>query len=153
VTFKSSVLLLLLSYSLFLCRGYLPILAPLPESHPVLPHQIPDPRVAPHLLLPRQRLSSPGTNVQLLRHPIQQPLVLNPLSTLQQLDILPRGIHSSSKLLLSEFIRVFGTTSTDRIADLGACFLGHDDIIGAVHFSQTLSLGWGFIVGLFVSWE
>lgn len=82
-----------------------------------------------HLFLPRQRQPRPRTNIQLLRHPIQQALVFNALPALQQLDICQGGIDRRGQLLLRQLVGILGTTGADRVADFRAGFLGHDDVV------------------------
>lgn len=81
------------------------------------------------LLLPRQRQPRARTNIQFFGHLIQQPLILNPLPTLQQLDICEGGINGRRQLLLRKFIRVFRAAGADGVAEFRAGFLRNDNIV------------------------
>lgn len=85
-----------------------------------------------------QRLAGLGTNLQSPGNPIQQSLVLSPLPTLQQLDIIRWSIDLLCQLSLSHLIGpFFRTTSADGGPDLRTGLLNRHNVVGAVNFGEA----------------
>jgi len=112
-----------------------------PSENPVPP---PFPLHPPPSLLPlRHRLPRLRTYLQHAADLVQQRLVLDRGTALQQLDVVGLGVDLLGQLRLRELEAVLGAAVLDRVGDLAVEFEGGDDVVGAVDFGEALAFGGG----------
>ena len=99
-------------------------------------------------MLVRDRLASPRADFQDPADLIQQGLVLDGVSALEQLDVVCLRIHFLGQLCLRVLESLLCPAVLDGFGDLGVHFLRRHDIIGAVDFRETLAFDTGGFAGL-----
>ena len=102
--------------------------------HPILPGRIASKHQGAASLI-IQRQTSLRTNFQNPRHAVQQSLILDRITALQELDIVRLAVDLLCKLSLCHLVwAFFRATVSDILAYLCGDFIGGNDVVGAVDF-------------------
>ena len=101
----------------------------------------------------RDRFPSPGTDLQDPADLVQESLVLDRTSALEQLDVVRLSIHFLGQLCLRHLEALLCPAVLDGFGDIGVHLLRSDDVIRAIDFGQTLAFDAGCFAGLRRGWS
>lgn len=114
---------------------------------PLLPYCLPPRGLSLEpLLLPIQRFARLGTNFQNAGDAVEETLVLDGVSALEQFDVVGGCVDFLGQLRLGHLVgSLLATSVPDVGSDFRPGFLHGNDVVRSVDLRQTLSVGTRFV--------